>query len=73
MSWQAAAKRTVFLDVDVALVTISDDVDVYLDDEDDFLSKGTFLDIFVLRVFLNTPRSRSCCILICKAAKAREA
>ena len=67
------AKRTVFLDVDVVLVSVSDDVVVCLVDEDTFLFEGYFLVVFALNVFLRIPRSRSYCTLICKAAKAREA
>jgi len=67
------ANRTVFLIDDVVLVSVSDDVVVYLDDEDMFLFKGSFLGVFALGVFLSTPKSRSCTVLMCKAAKLREA
>ena len=67
------AKRTVFFEVDVILVSVSVDVDVNLDEEDAFLFKGSYLDVFALSVFLSTPRSRSCCTLMCKVAKTREA
>ena len=67
------ANRTVFLDVDVFLVSVSVDVVDYLVVEDKFLFEGSFLGVFALGILFNTLRSRSYCTLMCKAAKAREA
>ncbi len=67
------AKRTVFLDVDVVLVSVSEVVVVNLDDTDMFLFGNFFFDILALCVFPSTPRSRSWCTLMCSAAKLREA
>ncbi len=67
------AKRTVFLDGEGVLPTVSIVAVVPPDVTEVLLTEDFDLRSCFLNVLFRTPRSRSCCTLMCKAAKAREA
>ncbi len=67
------AKRTVFPVLTGIDMVVIDVVVLYPEAAEVLLVEGFFLHSCVLWVFLSTPRSRSCCTLMCRAANAKEA
>ncbi len=62
------AKHTVFLVDNVDLAVVAEDVVVRVEVVEVLLFDGLIPLSCCLWVFLKTPRSRSCCTLMCRAA-----